>query len=490
MFEAAARDADLSPAGRRRFGTWSRDVGATLSLAWPLILSNLAGTALTTIDVILLGRLSPEALAAGALGTSLFHVVLIASIGLVTAVSPLIAAEYGRSRHSVREIRRTVRQGLWLAAVASVLGIAALWHGERILLLLGQQPDLARNAGTYLRSLGWALAPNLAFLVLRFFTAALGRPGWGLAIGLLALPVNGLLAWALVFGRLGAPALGLVGAGIATTVTAAAGLAALLLVLRTDRRFRRYRLLGRFWRPDPPRFRALLRLGLPIAATLALEVGFFGAAGLAMGAIGLSELAAHTVALQIAALCFMVPLGLSQAATIRVGHAFGAGDGAGVARAGWTAFCVGSGFMAVTALVLVVADRHMVEAFLDPAVPANAAVLPLALQFLTFAALFQWADGAQVVGAGMLRGLEDTRVPMVYAAVGYWGIGAPVGLALAFPLGLGGTGLWIGLAVGLAAVAGLVLRRWSARERLGLLLPPSRLDPAGASRSDEGPDDA
>lgn len=479
MFEAAARDADLSPAERERARSWIREVVATLSLSWPLILSNLAGTGMTTIDVILLGRLSPEALAASALGTNLFHAVFVSAIGLVTAVSPLVAAEYGRRRHSVRDIRRTVRQGLWVTIAITVPSWLVLFHGEILLLAFRQQPQLAADAGTYLRSLQWALLPNLGFIVLRSFMASLGRPGWGLAIGLAALPVNLVLAWALIFGRLGAPALGLVGAGIATTATATFGFVALAVVALRHRRFRRYHVFGRFWRPDWPRFRAIWHLGLPIAATLAFEVAFFGGAGLVMGAIGLAELAAHTIALQIAATCFMVPLGLAQAATIRVGHAFGAGDRDGVGRAGWAAFGVAMAFMSATALVLVGADGLLVGAFLDPNLPANAAVIALAVQFLGFAALFQLADGAQVVGAGMLRGLKDTRVPMLYAAIGYWGVGAPAGLFFAFPLGLLGAGLWIGLAVGLAAVAILTLRRWATRDRIGLL--PQAAFAAGAS---------
>jgi MATE family multidrug resistance protein len=470
MFRAAATASAAGQIGQRR-GEWTREIVATLALAWPMILSNLANTALATIDVILIGRIGPEPLAAAALATNLFHAVMISSIGLVTAVSPLVAAEYGRRQHAVREIRRTVRQGFWVAIAVSLPAWILLFHGEILLRSFGQDPSLAAEAGRYLRSLQWALLPSLAFVVLRLSMAALGRPGWGLAVALAGLPINLLLAWMLIFGRLGAPALGLVGAGIATTITATLGFAALCLVAIMDRRFRRYHLFGRFWRADWNRFRAIWRIGMPIAATLAFEVAFFGGAGLLMGVIGLTELAAHTVALQIAALCFMVPLGIGQAATIRVGHAFGAGDREGVGRAGWAAFGTAMAFGCLTALLLIVAPRLLVVGFLDEAVPANAPVIALAVQFLFFAAVFQLADGAQVVGAGMLRGLKDTRRPMLYAALGYWGIGTPAGLLLAFPGGLGGAGLWIGLAIGLGAVSLLLLGRWSRREALGLAPP-------------------
>ena len=439
---------------------------ATLALAWPLVLSNVAGTALTTIDLVLLGRLGADVLAAAALGTNLFHTAFVSCIGLVSAVSPLVAAEYGRRRHAVREIRRSVRQGLWAALAVSAPVIAALSQGEAILLAFGQQPALAAEAGAYLRALQWAILPNLLFVVLRTFMASVGRPGWGLAIALIGLPVNLLVAWMLVFGRLGAPALGLQGAGIATTITAALGLAGLAAVLVTERRFRRYHVFGRIWRPDWPRFRAVFRIGLPIAATLALETSLFSASGLTMGALGAPELAAHTIALQISALCFMVPLGLGQAAAIRVGHAFGAGDRAGIGRAGWSALAIALGFCGATATALVAAPTLFVSGFID--LDANREVVRLAVLFLVFAALFQLADGSQAVGAGMLRGLQDTRAPMLIAALGYWGIGAPLGYALALPLGFGGAGVWAGLATGLGVVAALLVRRWSRRERLGL----------------------
>jgi MATE family multidrug resistance protein len=245
------------------------------------------------------------------------------------------------------------------------------------------------------------------------------------------------------------------------------------VVLLTDRRFRRYHIFGRFWRADWPRFRTIVRLGLPIAAILAFEVALFNGTGLVMGWIGVAALAGHTIALQISGLCFMVPLGLAQAATIRIGHAHGAGDRQGIGTAGWAAFGLAMAFETVTALMLLLMPDTLVRLFLEADLPGNKAVYEQAVLFLGFAALFQFADGAQVVGSGMLRGLKDTRRPMLYAAFGYWGIGAPLGLMLAFPLGFRGAGLWAGLAIGLTAVAGLLLHRWQARDRLRLSDPPA-----------------
>lgn len=464
--DATGRMPHAPSAPSARASSWLDEVAATVALAWPLVLSNLAGTALTTMDVLLLGRLGAETLAAAALGTNLFHIFFVTLIGLMSAVSPLVSAEFGRNRHGVRDIRRTVRQGLWVATAASLPAMALMWVGEPILVALRQDPALAAEAGRYLRSLLWALLPNLGFLVLRMFIASLGRPGWGLAISLATLPVNFGLAILLIFGGAGIPPLGLIGAGIATTVTATLAFATLALVLLLDRRFRRYHIFGRFWRPDWPRFRAVWRVGLPVCVTLALEVGLFNGSGLMMGAIGTAELAAHAIALQIAAFCFMVPLGIGQAATIRVGQARGAGAPVSAGRAGWAAFGLSLVFACAIAALLLALPEALIASFIDPRREPDVARIGLVL--LAFAALFQVADSSQTVGAGMLRGLQDTRMPMIYAAFGYWAVGAPLGYVLAFPLGLRGAGVWSGLAAGLTVVSGLLLWRWIRREGLGL----------------------
>jgi MATE family multidrug resistance protein len=234
-----------------------------------------------------------------------------------------------------------------------------------------------------------------------------------------------------------------------------------------DRQFRRFHLFGRFWRFDRERTLAMVRLGWPIGLTMALEMGVFALAAYFMGWLGSSAVAAHAVALQIAALTFMVPLGLGQAATVRVGLALGRRDGPGVARAGWTSWIVGVAFMGAMALVMWSIPRALVTLFLTD-IPANAAVIALAVSFLKVAAAFQLVDGAQVIGAGMLRGLHDTKWPLVFALVGYWGVGLGIGTWLAFGADWKGVGIWIGLASGLAAVAALMLSRWLLRDRIGL----------------------
>lgn len=440
-----------------------------LALSWPLVLTNVAQNAMTATDVMMMGHLGPDALAAGALGSNLYMAVLIFGIGVMAAVSPMISIELGRNRHAVRELRRTVRQGFWAAVTLVGPMWLFLWQAEAILRAMGQDAALAKAAASYVRTLQWGLLPFFLFLVLRGFVASLQRPFAAFVVVLIAVGFNALANWCLMFGRLGFPALGLPGSGLATALSSALMMLGLGLVVSCDRRFRRYRLFGRFWVADWPRFRAFWRMGLPIGTTLAFEVVIFNGAAFLMGLIGPASLAAHAIAIQIASLTFMVPMGIGQAATVRVGRAFGAGDKDGIARAGATALVLGIGFMALTALVMLFAPQWLVGPFLDVEKPGAAEVAALAASFLLYAAIFQIADGAQVVGSCLLRGLGDTRVPMLFAGLGYWAIGLPLSIALGFFTPLAGIGIWIGLAIALAIVAVLMLGRWRARDRLGLV---------------------
>ena len=448
---------------------WRVEARALILLALPMIAGNIAWSAIAASDLLLLGRRGAESVAAGALAINLFHAFLIFGMGLVTAASPLIASERGRRRHSVRDVRRTVHQTLRAALFFVIPAWILLWQCEAIMRALGQQPDLARGAGELMRGLQWALLPFLGFTTLRNFIAALERPVWGLFIMLAAIPINIAAGWALIFGHLGLPALGLFGAGLASSLSSSFLFLGLLAVILIDRRFRRYRLMGRFWSRDRERHRQVWALGLPIAVTLGFETTVFNASAFLMGLIGRDSLAAHAVAIQIAALVFMVPMGIGQAATVRVGIAYGRADWAGVGRAGWLALGIGTGFACCAAALLILAPRLLVSAFLDLSDPANARTAALAVSFLAVAALFQLADAAQAVGAGVLRGVQDTRVPMIFALIGYWVVGIGVGTLLAFPGGMAGVGIWLGLASGLSAAALLLVARWSLRDRLRLL---------------------
>ena len=447
---------------------WRDEIRATLSLSWPMVLTNLAQIAMTATDVMMMGHAGPQMLAAGALGSNLYFAPLIFGLGLMNATAPMMATELGRNRHSVRDIRRTVRQGLWMAILVSIPIWLVLWNTEAILLAMGQEPALAREGGIYVRWLQWAVLPFYGYIVLRSFLSALQRPRWALVIVVVAVLFNAFANWCLIFGNLGFPEMGISGSGLATTLSSMLMFGGLAAVVSLERQFRRYRLFGRFWRSDWPRFKALLELGLPIAGILTFEVWIFNAATILMGLISAASIAAHSIAMQIASIAFMVPMGLSQAATVRVGRAFGAGDAVGITRAGWTAYALGIGFMSLTALSMVLWPRVLISGFIDIDDPDNAEVVALAVTFLAFAGLFQIVDGAQAVGSGMLRGLHDTQLPMVYGFIGYWVVGLPLGVLLAFYFDLAGAGIWTGLATGLAVVAVLLLFRWLRRDRLKL----------------------
>lgn len=443
-------------------------MGATLRLAVPLAAANLMQMLVYAIDVIFVARLGETALAASSLSISLFGLMMWCFSGLTGACAPLIAAELGRRSHAVREVRRSVRMALWLAVLSGLFGMAVAANGEQILLLSGQDAEVARLAGGFLAVLLWAMIPMILSNVLRTFVSALGRPVFATAITALAIGVNALGNWVFVFGNWGAPALGLEGSALSSILTALAMLAAYVLAIQSDRRLRRYRIFGRWWRPEWSRLREIMLIGTPITLTILAEAGLFSGAAFLMGLIGPAQLAGHTVALQVAALAFQVPFGLGQAATIRVGYHFGAGDRAAAGRAGWAALVLSVSFMAITASAMLLVPRTILSLYVDPAAPQNAAMVAFAVQYMVIAAAFQLFDGVQAVAAGALRGLQDTRVPMAIALFGYWvpGLGTSVGLG--FFTALSGIGIWLGLAAGLVVVAGLLLWRWHARERLGL----------------------
>ena len=448
---------------------WRDEIRETCRLAWPLALANLLQMLVHAVDVVFVARLGERELAASALAIALFGLAMWALSGLTGMVAALISAELGRRRHAVREVRRSVRMGLWLAVFSGVLGMALCWQGEAIMLLTGQQPVLADRAGDFLRIIMLAMIPMIAANVLRSFVSALGRPIFATAITGVALAASLLGNYAFVFGNLGAPALGLEGSALASVITACVQLASYLIAIRIDRRLRRYRILGNWWRPEWHRLQELVRLGSPVMVIIIAEAGLFSGAAFLMGRLGEAELAGHTVALQIAALAFQIPFGIGQAATIRVGYHYGAEDRAAIGRAGWTSIAMGGAFMLTTAGAMLLAPRLLLSIYIDPALPQNAAMAAFAVQFMAVAAAFQLFDGIQAVAAGALRGVQDTRVPMMIAIFSYWLPGYGVAIWLGFHTPLQGVGIWIGLAVGLVFAAALLTMRWARREKLGLV---------------------
>jgi MATE family multidrug resistance protein len=328
---------------------------------------------------------------------------------------------------------------------------------------------LASDTGIFVQALMWMIWPALGVVVLRSFMATLEQPKWAMVAGIAAVVVNAVVNYGLIFGNFGLPKLGLMGAGIGSSITSLFQFLFLCGVVKLHKRFRRYHLFGRWWRSDWPRFATIWRLGFPIGLHMGFEAMVFAAAVFLMGYISTASVAAHAVAIQIASMTFMVPMGIGQAATVRVGLGYGRRDAEAIRRAGWAAYVLGVGFMTAMAVVIWAMPETLAGLFLDPSVAANAEVLRLSVLFLIVAAVFQIVDGVQVVGTGMLRGLQDTTWPMLFAAFGYWVVGIGLGAWLAFSRGWDGVGIWMGLAVGLGIVAALVLVRWLGRDRLGLL---------------------
>ncbi len=460
---ASVADADLAAL------SWRGELRALFALGWPLAAANLLQMLVYAVDVVFVARLGDAALAASSLAVSIVGLLMWALTGLVGAAAPLIAAELGRRRFAVRDVRRTVRMALWLSVASGALAMLLCTTGERFMLATGQSPATAARAQAFMDLLMWVIIPSVAASVLRVYVSAMGRATLATAVTLLALAVNALGNWALVFGNLGMPALGLQGSAISSIITSIVMFAAYVAIIGWDRRFRRYHLFGNMWRAEWTRLRDMVRIGLPIALTILAEAGLFSGAAFLMGRIGEAQLAGHTIALQVAALAFQVPFGVAQAATIRVGLAYGARNAVAIARAGSAALTLGVGFMALTALAIWLFPTLFLSIYVDVDAPRNAALVAFALNYLMVAAAFQLFDGAQAVLQGNLRGLQDTRTPMVIAVGGYWIAGYGTAITLGFWTPLSGTGVWIGLAVGLVVVALLLLIRWQMRARLGLL---------------------
>lgn len=431
---------------------------ATLALGLPLVGSHLSRMAIGVADTVMVGWYGVSELAALVIATSFFHILFFLGMGFGIGVMGLIAAAIARGDEV--EVRRSARMALWLSIGYGVLALPAMWYSEPILLAVGQAPVVAELAQEYLRIAGFGLVAVLCQLTLASYLAAMERTQVVLWITLAGLPLVVFLNWVLIFGNLGAPEMGVRGAAIVAVVVqflqlgAIAGYAAWLPAAR------RHHLFQRFWRLDWAEMRQVFALGLPIGLTMVAEGGLFVGSNVMMGWIGTRELAAHGIALQIASITFMLHLGMSNAATVRIGQAKGRGDAQGMRDAGVTVI----GISVVLALLAVAAfelfPRQLVGLYLDATHPETPAIVELAAGLLFYAGLFQLMDAMQVIGLGLLRGVQDTRVPMILAAISYWVVGMPVAYALAFVLGLGPAGLWLGLVVGLNFAAVLLMRRF------------------------------
>ncbi|MDE1158155.1 MAG: MATE family efflux transporter [Neorhizobium sp.] len=433
---------------------WSAHLRATLSLGIPLVGAQLAQMAINTTDVILVGWLGTTELASVVLATQLFFVVFIFGTGFTSAVVPMVAQAIGRK--DAVGVRRSVRMGLWIVLAYGVLMTPVLWFSEPLLLKLGQEPDVAANAQSYLRIVLWGMFPALGLMALRSFVTGFEKGGIVLYVTIGMFLMNAAVAYTLIFGHFGAPALGLHGAAVASVAANTTGFLILVLYVEMQKQLRAHEIFVRFWRPDWHMLREVLMLGLPISFTILAETSLFAAASLLIGMIGKLELAAHGIALQLASIAFMIPLGLAQVATVRVGLANGRHDLVGVRRAAVSVLVLGVVITLFGSALYALAPHALGGLFLnlDGGGAGDAAhVLALAAPLIVIAGAFQLVDGLQAVGAGLLRGLKDTKVPMVLALIAYWPIGFACAWVFAFPLGFKAEGVWFGFVLGLAAAA-------------------------------------
>ncbi|WP_119257059.1 MATE family efflux transporter [Shinella zoogloeoides] len=445
-------------ATHREDNGWGRHFRATLTLGVPLIGAQLAQLGIHTTDVVILGRLGAAHLAAIVLSSQFFFTIFMLGSGFANAVMPMVAQAYGRG--DTVSVRRSVRMGMWVALFYAALMIPLFYNAENILLFAGQKPEVAALAGSYLKIAQWGLGPALLFMTLRGLVSAHGRAGIVLYVTIVILSVNAFFAYALVLGHFGFPALGMEGAAIVSFGVNVLSFVLITAYIQAQPDMRRYELFVRFWRPDWGALREVVYLGLPIGLTMLAEVSLFTGASLLMGNIGTLELAAHGIALQLASVAFMVPLGLAQAGTVRVGVAHGRGDHLGVVRAAWAVLVIAATIAVGGGLLFALIPTKLASIFLDKAGTDSAAVLAIAGPFVVVAGLFQLVDGLQAIAAGLLRGLKDTRIPMVLALISYWPVGFFAAWLFAFPVGLGGIGIWFGFLAGLSTASILLNLRF------------------------------
>ena len=431
-----------------------RELVATIRLALPLVLGQLSAIGMNLIDTVLAGHLDAHTLGAVALGTNVWVLAIIIIIGTMMSLQPSIAQLRGAGRD--HEIGPLFRQALWLALPLGVgLGLLTAFVAPNMFGGIGVDPELIADASAFLRAIAWG-APALAvFFALRGLSEGIGLTRPTMYFSLLGLALLGPLGYVFMYGALGMPRMGAMGCGMATAIVLWVQCLAFSVYVARRARYRQLHLLARFDRPNPRAIGELLRIGGPIAVTLTMEAGLFVAVALTIGKLGTEIIASHQIAINIASVAFMVPLGIAMATTVRGGHARGRGDGHGVRQAGIVGLGLTLGVQIVSATVLFTIPQWIAGMY-----TGDAAVIALAAQLLTLAAIFQLSDGIQAASNGALRGLKDTRVPMLISGFAYWGVGMPVGWWLAFPLELGARGMWMGLIAGLSVAAILLTMRF------------------------------
>ncbi|MDX2232742.1 MAG: MATE family efflux transporter [Leptolyngbyaceae cyanobacterium bins.349] len=440
------------------------EIKQCLYLAIPLATAQLAQSATGFVDTIMTGMLGSEALAAGGLGANLFTFLLIVSTAVLSAVSPLAAEAYGAGATS--RLAWVVRQGLWLSVFLTIPLMLIVLNGTPLLLALGQKPETVAITQTYLSAIAWGYFPALGFVTLRSFVAALSKPRSILVIVVVSTILNMIGNYVLMFGKFGFPPLGLAGIGWASAFSFWAMFGALVVYIRCQPLLKQYEVFRHLQQFEAKTFRTLLKVGLPIGGMVGVEAGLFTMTTFLLGQLGTVTLAAHQIALQSAALSFNIPLGISLATTVRVGQLHGQQNPTAARLAGFVGIGLGALSMSAAALLFWFAPSFVVDLYLDVNNPANAAVIQLAKTLLGVAAIFQIVDGIQANAAGALRGLQDTRVPLLIAIAAYWGVGLTSGFILSRYVKLDGVGLWWGLALGLAVAAIVLTIRFERHTRV------------------------
>lgn len=431
--------------------TTRSELTALLTLAGPLIASQLAHMLMVLTDTLMMARISPQALAGGGLGAASYSFVSIFCFGVIAAVGTLVSIRHGAGDDA--GAARLAKAGLWLGWLLAGVGAGLLWNLQPVLLRLGQTPGNVQQASEFLLTLPLALPGALTFMALRGFTSAVGKAGPVMVISLVAVGVNALLNLALINGWGGLPRLGLAGIGLVTAVVATSMALALGAYIGTHTAYRAFPILHGLGRPDWASLRELWRLGLPIGGTYAVEAGLFAFAALCMGNMGSTALGAHQIAVQIVSVAFMVPAGLSYAVTMRVGRYYGAGHLGQARKAGRVGVVFGGLVMFGVSLLFWLAPQAVVGLFIDAGDPAFAAIFSLAMNLLAVAAWFELFDGVQSIAMGAIRGLKESRLTFLIGLCCYWLVGAPIAWWLAFHAGWGAPGVWWGLAAGLACAA-------------------------------------
>ena len=438
--------------------TYRAHARGLLILGLPLVGSHLAQLAIGFTDSLMLGRYAVEALAAVTLGFSVQFVLFIVGSGFAFAVLPMVAS--AAAENDEIAIRRVTRMGMWLSAIYGAVVMLPLIWAKPWLIALGQDPEVAALAAEYLRIFSFGMVPSLIVMVLKNYLAALERTQIVLWATVATAVANAIGNYALIFGNFGAPELGIKGAAITSVVMQLLSL--VILVVYVNKTLPHHAMFQRFWRPDFDVLSRVMKLGWPIGLTNLAESALFSATAILMGWIGALPLAAHGVALQLASITFVVHLGLSQAATVRVGNALGRRDIQRLRDGALVAVVLSILFALVTVAIFLAIPEFLVGLYLDPTDPQRPEILRIGAALLMVAALFQLMDGAQVVALSLLRGLQDTKMPMVIAAISYWGVGIPMCYIFGFIFEWGGVGVWLGLVVGLSCASGFLMHRFWA----------------------------